>query len=60
MYHRELGQTMNRGPRPNPKRRRQMAKLRALGLSYRQIGQRLGCLAAMRPHAPKERGGDLA
>jgi transcriptional regulator with XRE-family HTH domain len=33
---------MKRGRRPNLKRRLQIAKLRAKGLSYRQIGQRLG------------------
>lgn len=32
---------MPRGP-SNPDRRRQIAKLRAAGLSYRKIGQRLG------------------
>jgi transcriptional regulator with XRE-family HTH domain len=33
---------MSRGPHPNLKRRLQMAELRAKGLTYRQIGERLG------------------
>src|SRR5690242_8489666 len=33
---------MKRGRRPNLKRRLQIAKLRAKGLSYRQIGEQLG------------------
>jgi transcriptional regulator with XRE-family HTH domain len=33
---------MSRGRRPNPQRRRRIAQLRAEGLTYEQIGERLG------------------
>jgi DNA-binding CsgD family transcriptional regulator len=36
------GNPMPRGPRPDMKRRRQISNLRAQGLSYRLIGQKLG------------------
>ena len=37
-----MGATMPRGRPPNPQRRRQIAELRAAGLTYEQIGKRLG------------------